>query len=72
MHQQPRIMCAVDLSWRSQGALNHAIALAKWWKAPLDVLFAVSDRYPFGLPPTPAGRGSLPNSVNALPRLTST
>lgn len=48
MHQQPRIMCAVDLSWRSQGALNHAIALARWQRAPLDVLFAVSNRRPFG------------------------
>ena len=47
MHQQPRIMCAVDLSWRSQGALNHGIALARWRRAPLDVLFAVSDRRPF-------------------------
>jgi len=41
-------MCAVDLSWHSQGALNHAIALARWQPAPLDVLFAVSDRQPFG------------------------
>jgi len=48
MDQQPPIMCAVDLSWRSQGALNHAIALAQARRAPLDVLFAVSDRYPFG------------------------
>lgn len=48
MHEQSRIMCAVDLSWRSQGALNHAIALGRWRRAPLDVLFAVSNRHPFG------------------------
>jgi len=48
MNQQTRIMCAVDLSWRSEGAFNCAVAIAKSRRAPLDVLFAVSDRHPFG------------------------
>ena len=48
MNQQARIMCAVDLSWRSEGAFNYAVAIAKARRAPLDVLFAVSDRHPFG------------------------
>ena len=48
MNQQTRIMCAVDLSWRSEGAFNCAVAIAKSRRAPLDVLFAVSDRHLFG------------------------
>ena len=41
MNQHTRIMCAVDLSWRSEGAFNCAVAIAKSRRAPLDVLFAV-------------------------------
>ena len=48
MNQQAPIMCAVDLSWRSEGAFNYAVAIAKSRRAPLDLLFAVSDRRPFG------------------------
>jgi nucleotide-binding universal stress UspA family protein len=48
MDDQSRIMCAVDLSWRSEGAINYAMAIAKARRAPLDLLFAVSDRRPFG------------------------
>lgn len=40
------IMCAVDLSWRSESAFNYAVALAKSRRAPLDLLFAVSPRLP--------------------------
>jgi nucleotide-binding universal stress UspA family protein len=40
-------MCAVDLSWRSEGAFNYAVALAKSRRARLDLLFAVSPRNPF-------------------------
>ena len=47
MNQHARIMCAVDLSWRSEGAFNYAMAIAKSRRARLDVLFAVSDRHPF-------------------------
>ena len=48
MNQQARIMCAVDLTGRSEGAFNYAVAIAKSRRAPLDVVFAVSDRHPFG------------------------
>ncbi len=48
MDNQSRIMCAVDLSWRSEGAFNYATAIAKARRAPLDLLFAVSDRRPSG------------------------
>ena len=47
MSEQGRIMCAVDLSWRSEGAFDYAVALAKSRRAPLDLLFAVSPRLPF-------------------------
>jgi nucleotide-binding universal stress UspA family protein len=40
-------MCAVDLSWRSESAFNHAMALAQSRRAPLDLLFAISPRLPF-------------------------
>ena len=46
MNNQARVMCAVDLSWRSEGAFNYAVALAKARRAQLDVLFVVSDRRP--------------------------
>jgi hypothetical protein len=42
--KQERIMCAVDFSWRSEGAFNYAVALAKSRRAQLDLLFAVSPR----------------------------
>ena len=48
MNQHARIMCAVDLSWRSEGAFKYAVAIATARRAPLEVLFAVSDRRPFG------------------------
>jgi len=48
MNQRARIMCAVDLSWRSEGAFNYAVAMAKARRVPLDVLFAVSHRHPLG------------------------
>ena len=48
MNQSPRIMCAVDLSWRSDNAFDHALTLAQSRRASLDLLFAVSDRRPFG------------------------
>jgi len=41
------IMCAVDLSWRSDWAFNYAVALAESRRAPLDVLVAISARRPF-------------------------
>jgi nucleotide-binding universal stress UspA family protein len=50
MNEQTRIMCAVDLPWRSEGAFDYALALAESRRAPLDLLFAVSDRHPFGWP----------------------
>ena len=65
MHKQPRMMCAVDLSPRSQGALNHAMALARWQRTPFRIGIRLAGVYANGL-------GSLPNSVNALPRLAST
>jgi nucleotide-binding universal stress UspA family protein len=48
MNQQARILCGVVLSWRSEGAFNYAVAIAKSRRALLDVLFAVSDWHPFG------------------------
>jgi nucleotide-binding universal stress UspA family protein len=48
MNQQARIMCAVDLSWRSEGAFTYAVAMAKARHAPLDLLSAVPDRHPAG------------------------
>ena len=36
MSEHGRIMCAVDLSWRSEGAFNYAVALAKSRHAPLE------------------------------------
>jgi nucleotide-binding universal stress UspA family protein len=50
MNEQRPIMCAVDLSWRSERAFNYALTLAKWRRAPLALLCAVPDRYPFGSP----------------------
>ena len=47
MNEQPRIMCAVDLSWRSEGAFDCAVALAKSRRTQLDLVFAVSPRNPF-------------------------
>jgi nucleotide-binding universal stress UspA family protein len=44
MNKPGRIVCAVDLSWRSEGAFNYAVALAKSRHAPLDLLFAISRR----------------------------
>jgi nucleotide-binding universal stress UspA family protein len=47
MNEQARIMSAVDLSWRSEGAFDYAVALAKSRRAQLDLVFAVSPRNPF-------------------------
>jgi hypothetical protein len=48
MNEQTRIMCAVDLSRRSEGAFEYAMALAKSRRVQLELLFAVSPRNPFG------------------------
>jgi len=48
MNEHPGILCAVDLSWRSEGAFTYAIAVAKARRAPLDLLFAASARREFG------------------------
>ena len=71
MSEHGRIMCAVDLSWRSEGAFNYAVALAKSRHAPLDLVFAASPRFPSAGEHASASR-SLPNSVGARPRPTST
>jgi nucleotide-binding universal stress UspA family protein len=47
MSEHGRIMCAVDLSWRSEGAFNYGIAVAKSRRAPLNLLFAALPRLPF-------------------------
>ena len=47
MNEQMRIMCAVDLSRRSEGAFEYAVALAKSRRVQLELLFAVSPRNPF-------------------------
>ena len=48
MSTQPAILCAVDLSWRSNAAFSHAVALAKSRDARLDLVFAVPTRRPYG------------------------
>jgi nucleotide-binding universal stress UspA family protein len=47
MNHRSGIMCAVDLSWRSDAAFNYAVAIAKARHAHVDLLFAISDRHPF-------------------------
>jgi nucleotide-binding universal stress UspA family protein len=46
MSEQRVITCAVDLSWHSQAAFRHAVALAKLGGARLNLVFAVSARRP--------------------------
>jgi nucleotide-binding universal stress UspA family protein len=48
MNKHARILCAIDLSRRSEGAFNYAVAIARARRAPLNVLFVVSNRYPIG------------------------
>ena len=38
MFRIDRILCPIDLSDAAEHALNHATALARWYKAPLTVL----------------------------------
>ena len=66
-----RIMCAVDLSWRSESAFNHAVALAshgaRRWTCCL--LFLLDFHSAGG---HASASRSLPNSVGAPQRPMST
>ena len=46
-----RILCPVDVSSTSQHALEHAVALARWYRAHLTVLHVY--REPISIPPPP-------------------
>jgi nucleotide-binding universal stress UspA family protein len=52
MVQVNRILCPVDLSDFSRHALEHALALAKWYEARVTVLYVLGAPH---LPPVPAG-----------------
>jgi nucleotide-binding universal stress UspA family protein len=57
-----RILCPVDFSDHSLHALSHAAALARWYSAPLTVLFV----YRTGLPPAALAPGMGPVGAEAL------
>ena len=63
MVQINRILCPVDLSEFSRHALDHALALAKWYDAHVTVL------YVSGSPPLPVPLTGMPGDVPELPLL---
>src|SRR5712692_10589031 len=58
-----RILCPVDLSEFSRPALDHALALARWYDAHVTVL------YVSGVPPLPVPLTGMPADVPVLPPL---
>jgi nucleotide-binding universal stress UspA family protein len=56
-----RILCAVDFSDFSRDALDHAVVLAKWYSAPLNVLHVYS------LPQPVMAGGGVPSSLLSSP-----
>jgi len=58
-----RILCPVDLSEFSRHALDHALALARWYDAHVTVL------YVSGVPPLPVPLTGMPADVPVLPPL---
>ena len=56
-----RILCPVDLSESSRHALDHALALAKWYDAHVTVLYVC------GAPPLPVPLTGMPGDMPELP-----
>ena len=55
MTQLNRIVCAIDFSECSRHALDHAVAIARWYESELTVLHVFTDREPVNIIPTLAG-----------------
>jgi nucleotide-binding universal stress UspA family protein len=52
-----RILCPIDFSEESRHALEHAVAFAKWYRAPITVLHVLSTPPPL-VPPTGVSAGA--------------
>ena len=53
MIQLNRILCPIDFSDCSKRALDHAVAIARWYEAELSVLHVFADRPSIDMLPTP-------------------
>ncbi len=61
MTQLNRIVCPIDFSDCSRHALDHAVAIARWYESELTVLHVFTDREPVDMIPALPGRPLRPS-----------